>query len=113
MKSDSFKIRPVDPDKSLVRRISLKRKHIKTRHIVAMLQQNVLTSSQLASLTGKRTDAIVTMAKVSLKDGMKVSKLTKVSAFNYVDENGDVQEPKKNVFILMDEKCRQFLIDNN
>ena len=113
MKKDEFKIQEQTPDQKLVKMISKKRPHLKKDIISDMLKYNVLTSSQLGSLTGKRPDAIITMSTLKIKGGKVYSGLTRVLPFKEVDENGDLRENTKKTFILIDEKCLNFILANN
>lgn len=113
MSKDSFKIEAIEPDQKLVRMICKKRPQLKKTDIREMLRYNIITSSQLSSLTGKRPDTIITMTTLQIKNGKPISKLTRILPFLEVDENGQQKENTKKTFILMDDKCLKFLLDNN
>lgn len=107
--SKEFVIRSVRKDPKLIRLIIKNRPNIKREKVEEMLKYNILTSSQLGDLTGKRSDTIITMSRVQLIDGKPFSKLTRVIPFKRVEDD----EKSKTMFILVDDKCKKFLIENN
>lgn len=113
MKKEAFKIQEVEPDAKLINRIGRKRPHIKKGDIVEMLKYNIITSNQLATLTGKRPDAIITMTTLKIKGKEIVSGLTRILPFRELDELGKLKSNTKKTFILMDEKALRFLADCN
>lgn len=122
MNNAHFTVKVLKTNPSLIRMIQRKRPHLKRKYIESMLNtmivtpnslQRVLTSSQLASLTGKRPDSIVTMTTVQIKNGEHVIRLTRVLPFMELDENGNRRENTKKIFILLDQQCEEFLVENN
>ena len=113
MKKEAFKIQEIEPDAKLINRINRKRPYLRKIEIAAMLQYNIVTSNQLATLTGKRPDAIITITTLKIKGKEIVSGLTRILPFRELDENGKLKEATKKTFILMDEKCLKFLTDCN
>ncbi|HMG14147.1 MAG TPA: hypothetical protein VK590_01800 [Saprospiraceae bacterium] len=113
MNKDKFIIELITPDMKLVRKIARNRPHLKKQDIQEMLMYNIVTSGQLSSLTGKRSNVIITMTSLQIKNTKPFCKLTRVLPFLEVDENGDHKENTKKTFILMDEKAMKFLYDNN
>lgn len=113
MKNEPFKLEKLEPDQRMVQLIHRNRPHLKKSYIIHILSNNVMTSGQLASLTGKRPEAVITMTVLKLKNGKIESKLTRALPFPEADENGEIRENTKRAFILLDEKCKKFIVDHN
>lgn len=100
-----FTIKVVKPQARLVQTVLDRNPHLTKAQVMDMMKYNIIPSSYLSEMTGKRPEAIMTMSKVELRDGVEYSRLTRVAPFKPIKKG----ENTKLIFIEFDAKCKEFI----
>lgn len=114
MTKNTFKkIELYRPSPKLVNAILTHRPHLSSFQVRNMLKYNIILCSQLSVLTGKTAENIATLSNtLRRKEGNHETVLTRVIPFKKYNQHGETKDSKP-VFVLLDQKCVNFILSNN